>query len=75
MSTPRTSSAARRRRYRERQQNGEIVIPVVVNEFIAMALVEAKFLTEREAENRILVASAVGRLLAVWAKMWTRPSR
>ncbi len=57
------SSAARSRRYRQRQREGLRVVSLPVYEDYAAALTDYGFLDEANANDREKVAEAIGELL------------
>ena len=62
-----TSSAARSRRYRQRQRDGWLVLPVSVHQAYVDALVDHCFLDEADADDRGKVAEAIDLFLFVLA--------
>ena len=63
-----TSSADRSRRYRQRQRDGWLVLPVPIHEAYIDALVDQHFLEEADANDRQKITEAIGLFLFVLAE-------
>jgi hypothetical protein len=62
-------SAARQKRYRDRQRAGVTVLPLPVDEVVlADALVEAKFLHENDSDDREKVVAALAHVIDLWCQ-------
>jgi hypothetical protein len=71
--TPAQSASAngRKRRYRQRQRNGKIVLTVEANGFrLIQILIEARYVTEAQSVDRRAIEAAVSRVLADWIRHW-----
>lgn len=62
-----SSSAARQRRYRQRQREGWRVVKLPVHDEYFRALVDQSFFAEGDADDRQKIAAAVDLLLFVLA--------
>lgn len=72
----RTPSAAKKRRWRARQRNGVVVLPIEVNEHdVAAAMIESGRLDERQALDRAELKRAAEILVREWAQRWRGSSR
>lgn len=71
MSSPANRSAARKRRFRERQKAGVVMlrIPVCEDKFAAAAIRSGR-LSEREALRRADIERVAASVLGEWAKQW-----
>jgi hypothetical protein len=69
LSSPR--DRAKRRAYRKRQRNGEIVLRITVCELgILEALIEAGRIPETAAGDRHILELAVAELVEDWRRRW-----
>ena len=60
------STAERKRRYRERQSNGLVVLPIEVDEVaLSLALVDAGLLAPDDGDNREQLARALERVISM----------
>ncbi|WFU28350.1 hypothetical protein QA649_19670 [Bradyrhizobium sp. CB1717] len=59
-----TAASIRKKRLRARQRNGEIVVPVVVNNATIEKLIGMQWLMEVESEDRAQIGAAIADLLA-----------
>ena len=64
------SSAARQRRYRRRQADGQAVYRVPGGDDILLALLVSGRLSEAGALDRAQVEQALGAVLKEWARRW-----
>jgi hypothetical protein len=69
----RTPAASRKRRYRARQRNGEIVLKVPAHEHeLAAALIASGRLREAAAMDRAALEKAVNGIVGQWIDSWVR---
>lgn len=73
MSTPAARSAARKRRFRQRQKAGAVVLHVeICEDALAQALIVSGRLSEASALDRLATEREAGRIIGEWAAQWLR---
>ena len=76
---PRSRSAERNRRYRQRQRRGQRAYSVVVPDELIEVAINAGHLSEADSHDRDKVGEMLGRVAIEWGDVWreyfgTRPA-
>lgn len=64
--------AERARRYRQRQSDRVALYRIAGDDSLLLALIEARRLTERDAQDRAKVEDALSEIVQEWARRWAK---
>jgi len=66
----RARATAKKRRWRRRQQRGEIVVPVVIAPEVIESLLNSGRLTDEQSFDREQLGREFAVILGIWAARW-----